>query len=416
VPVARIAVTNFKSFRDIDVSLGDLTVLVGANGSGKSNFINIFRFLRDINHFGLENAVSLQGGTEYLRNVSLRSSVPLTVEVTIDDRPMLRRPTRRGPLSIIPDRTVYRFALTFHKRGSGYRISDDSLTQLWRFYLGNDPQRAIGTEPIGTGTMNMTNERGKIRSTLTTSPDLADIAEDLMPRFYRSERGAPGALLLEQPYLGFAGAWHRSIEGTAIYDIDPKLPKKAVPVTGKLDLEEDGSNLAIVLNTVLTRKASKAQLVNMMADLLPFVENVGIEKFADTSVLFKVSERYGPRQSFPASLISDGTINVTALVLALFFERSMLTFIEEPERNLHPHLISKVVGMMQDAASRKQIIASTHHPDLIAHARLENLLLFSRNDEGFTQVSRPAESKRVRAFLEAELGVERLFSQNLLKL
>jgi predicted ATPase len=414
--IAKLSVANFKSFDEVEVSLGDFTVLVGANGSGKSNFISIFRFLRDITRFGLENAISLQGGSEFVRNVSLGATKPLEIEITSEDRMRVPRGSRRGAVAITTERTVYRFALTFHKRGPGYTISDDALVQDWTI-----SRRTPGAEPVelGRGVLTTRNERGRISSDIQVPDELADLAEDILPVYYRKERGARGSLLLEQPFLGFAPAlWSRDLEETAIYDIDPKLPKKAVPVTGKLELEEDGSNLAIVLNNVLSKRGTKTQLVNLMSDLLPFVDNIGIEKFADTSLLFKVMERYGPRKYFPASLISDGTINITALILALFFESSnRLTIIEEPERNIHPHLISKIVGyMLESVSSRKQLIVSTHNPDLVANAPLESILVLQRDSNGFTTFSRPADSKRVRAFLESELGVKSLFTQDLLRL
>ena len=55
----RIEVTNFKSFKELKVNLGKFNVIIGANASGKSNFVHIFEFLRDITATGLDNAVSV---------------------------------------------------------------------------------------------------------------------------------------------------------------------------------------------------------------------------------------------------------------------------------------------------------------------------------------------------------------------
>ena len=79
--IKRIKVTNFKSFDELDVELGDFNVLIGANASGKTNFINIFNFVRDIMNFGLKNAVSMQGDAEYLRNININSNKNFSVEV-----------------------------------------------------------------------------------------------------------------------------------------------------------------------------------------------------------------------------------------------------------------------------------------------------------------------------------------------
>lgn len=63
-----LSVKNFKSFKEINVELNDFNVVIGANASGKSNFVQVFKFLRDIMNLGLENAVAIHGDVEYLTN------------------------------------------------------------------------------------------------------------------------------------------------------------------------------------------------------------------------------------------------------------------------------------------------------------------------------------------------------------
>src|SRR4051794_2873349 len=82
--LTRIKVSNFKSFDELDVELRPLNIVVGSNAAGKSNFLEIFRFLRDIAVEGLENAVSLQGGMEFLTNLQIGHTQPISVEVTAE--------------------------------------------------------------------------------------------------------------------------------------------------------------------------------------------------------------------------------------------------------------------------------------------------------------------------------------------
>ena len=72
--IKKLIVSNFRSFDKINVDLHNLNVVIGANASGKSNFIQIFKFLRDIVEFDLDNAISMQGGSDYLLNANLGSS------------------------------------------------------------------------------------------------------------------------------------------------------------------------------------------------------------------------------------------------------------------------------------------------------------------------------------------------------
>ena len=230
---------------------------------------------------------------------------------------------------------------------------------------------------------------------------------------FLQEKGLPEHSLLLETHFFPRILWviFREI---SIYDFDPKLPKRATPITGKAELEEDGSNLSIILKNIIERKENRRKLFNLVKELLPFVENLDVEKFADKSLLFKLKESYFKNQYLPASLISDGTINITALVIA-FFERKPFVIIEEPERNIHPYLISKVVEMIKDASRHKQILVTTHNHEFVKYAGLENILLVSRDNDGFSTISRPVDKQEVKEFLKNDIGVEEFYIQNLLE-
>ena len=203
----------------------------------------------------------------------------------------------------------------------------------------------------------------------------------------------------------------------SIYDFDPKLSKKATLVTGKIELEPNGRNLAIVLKNILEDRKNEERISNLIKDLLPFIEGITVEKLTDKSLLASLKEVYYGETLLPAFLMSDGTINITALIIALYFEKKPLIVIEEPERNIHPYLISKVIDMMNDVSERqkKQIIVTTHNPEVVRYTGIENILLVHRDDKGFSQISRPAEKEEVKIFLENKMGIEELYVQNLLE-
>jgi len=79
--IKKIKVKNFRSFKDLKLNIGKVNILIGANASGKSNFVEIFRFLRDIVKEGLENAISLHGETQYIRNANVDISENLLIEI-----------------------------------------------------------------------------------------------------------------------------------------------------------------------------------------------------------------------------------------------------------------------------------------------------------------------------------------------
>lgn len=414
--IRKLRISNFKSFKNLEVELSKFNVLIGANASGKSNFIHIFEFLRDIITHSLDDAISMQGDVKYFRNINIGSSEDFCLEVISDQESVFPIPIGRGALIRVKTyEVIYKFALGFYKQTARFKITEDKLTLKCDFIrLERRGRKIEEKERLGQGEIILANVNGRVKPYLNL-PETAPIEEaDIIPPFLRKERLPYGTLLLESLFFFIPFRLGMIFEDISIYDFNPREPKKAVPITGKTELEENGSNLAIVLKNIIEGKETKRKFLNLIRDTLFFIDGVGVEKLADRSLSFKLREIYSKEQFLPAFLLSDGTINLTALIIALYFEEKPLIIVEEPERNIHPHLISKVVGMAREASQTKQIILTTHNSEVVKHTELENLLLIYRDKEGFSNISRPYEKEAVRAFLENEIGVEELYVQNLL--
>lgn len=362
----------------------------------------------------------MQGGVEYLRNINLGASENFSLKIISDQKFRSFGGITKDALLIEIEsyETVFEFALRFKKRGVGFKITKDELTQKCNFVtLKKKGRRKIEEieekEILGQGEIIFSRANKKLKIDLHKPEEIPINMDKIYPRFLRKEKFLLNTLLIKTP-LFFLPPLEEIFSNISVYDFDPKLPKKAIQITGKAELEEDGSNLSIILKDITENNEKRRKLFNLVKDLLPFIGNLDVEKFGGKSLLFKLQEIYFKNQYLPASLISDGTINITALIIALYFEKTPLTIIEEPERNIHPYLISKVVDMMKDASQKKQVVVTTHNPEIVKYAGLDNILLISRDKKGFSTVSRPVDRKEVKVFLENEIGVEELYVQNLL--
>lgn len=362
---SRIKVANFKSFDELDLELRPLNVVVGANASGKSSFLEIFKFLHDLAEHGLADAVSLQGGMEFLYRRG--GSGPLRIEATFDEA-----------------RTHY--ALELQLQVAGYEVVRERLS----------------TEYKNGGSAEFVREGSELRVQPDTEKQLLELMSSGDIRFGSKES-----------FLDQVWRMPRSWKEIAAFDLDPKLPKRAVDVASSTSLAPDGSNLAVVLRNVLLDETKREDFLLLVKSVLPFVRDIRVDRFAERHLHFSVEELYSPLH-LPASFLSDGTVQVIGLILALYFQRAEIVLIEEPERNLHPHLISEVVTAMQDAARARQVIVTTHSPEVVKHSDLENLLLVQRDEQGRSRILRPSQSQEVQIFLENDLGVEDLYVQNLL--
>lgn len=430
--IEKLRVTNFKSFNDLEIELGQFNVLVGANASGKSNFVQIFRFLRDIKRDGIRNALGLQEGVEYVQNIKIGEARNLAFELNSRPEGAFRFPIggegKKRVIRAWVHTATYQFAIHFGKKTEEeFEIALDKITLRCSFSEiteSNEEGRELGAGEFMRAVIN-----GEIKDTVIIGGK-ALITDGIIDPFpYALQRLIPGVLQLEEtalypPVASLLFPERKQVDSIevslgrlrelpiAIYDFDPKLAKLGVRAARK-ELEGNGSNLALVLKGILDDKDGRRELTNLMRDLLPFAADLKVERSFDQSLSFKLRETYS-QNYLPASLLSDGTINITALIVALFFEEKPFIIIEEPERNIHPSLISRVVNLLKEASERKQILITTHSPEIVKYVDVEDLLLISRDKEGFSTVSRPKDAAMVKTFLEHDLGVEELYVQNLL--
>ena len=420
--ISKIRIANFKSFADQTVELNDFNLLVGANASGKSNFVQAFKFLRDIATHGLEDAISLQGGVAYLRNVKIGDTQPLIFHVVVQEESTWQmRNDRRYRIHSFD----YKFCLQFDKRGNGYTVARDRmiLTYWWEEITHEEMMNPVAVAEqrakyAARSTVEFKNSGGRLEI-LSTSAEPEPLFSANEIGFLTSNANqslSAKTLLLETPFAHFfaesAWDWHREI---GIYDFDPTKAKRVIPVAGRSELETDGSNLAVVLRNLLGDEDAKRDVRNLCRYNLSFIKSFEVEQVADRFLSITLRETFAEDKDLPAFLISDGTANIMALVVALYFqEQKRFAIFEEPGKSIHPHLLSRVMAMCKEVSEFKQILATTHNPEAVKHAGLENILLVNRDKAGYSRVTKPADSEHVRIFLENNLGIEDLFADNLL--
>jgi predicted ATPase len=421
MPIKRIHIGNFKSFSEIDVELSRFNVVIGSNAAGKSNFISAFRFLRDIARHGIVNAIAMQGGAEYIRNAKIGNGRDLVVQVIYEPdqkEDVLDRTDKGGSLLEVRScESSYEFALHFNATGDGFSVVRDELRigcEISSCKNGRSNKEKNGI--IGTGSICVTSEKGEVKYTVDIPAGCSLTENDIVPLFFRGKRLPERTLLLETFYGYPLPHFEKFFDRIAVYDIDPKLPKKGVIITGKRELDENAGNLALVVKSILDNPEKKRKFSNLLRDTLPFVEDFSVQKFMDVSLILTMRERYAKSRDLPASSLSDGTIAIFAMIIALYFEEKPFIIIEEPVSHIHPFLVARLMRMMKEASEKKQVMITTHSTEVVKHAALDDILLISRDSEGFSVISRPGDKEEVRTFLANEIGIEELYVQNLLGL
>ena len=435
--IKRITLQNFKNFERLEIDLNNINIIVGANASGKSNFIQSIRFLRDIQKYGIENAISLQGGFEYLQNIQLKGQE--NTLISVDFQPQGATIVGETPFDslILSQYKTINYSIEISsKKNNKYEIANEELTittELKELDETIAKQKNLNKEEFFKNTFflinqtfSLKNSKGKfkllpqskensikliLKNQQEYSFDLNEIRMFPLPFSLLNGNNQLQKTIIEQFPLPLF-----DLSDIGIYEFDLKNSKKPALITAKAELEENGENLAIVIKNILENKEQTRKFSNLLTDILPFIKELDFEKSYDKSLLYKVKEKYNPNTFIPSSLLSDGTVSIASILTALFFENKKLAIFEEPEQGVHPSLIAKLMQLFYDASTEKQIIITTHNPEIIKHTKIEDLLLICRNDNGFASLIKPSENEMVKSFLENELGIDQLYVQNLLEL
>lgn len=426
--IKQIEVYNFKSFKQLNLDLQSFNVLIGANAAGKSNFVRVFAFLRNIAQFGLVDAISLEGGVNHLVNFQVGSSKHLKYKIIYNHNTTLGFQVNDGTnMNARITDGIYEFEIDFSDESSQFVIMKDRLTFVYEFFVVKPTQtNKFEQQVLGTGQFTIQVHNSKLVLDIQFPEHFPAIPPQIFPlgMYKDGDVGIrPTSLLMETPYFLIAHNVYPQFENiisgfdpfpitTGIYDIDPKLSQQAVPFTGKTELEDDASNLAIVLDKVLTDKEKRRPFINLLSHFLPHVTDLSVAPLANR-LLITLQEKH-QTNFLPAFLLSDGTMSVIALILVLYFDQKRLLLLEEPDRHLHPHLIERLVNALVEVSKRKQIILTTHNPEVVKYSPLENLLLISRDQDGYSVVTRPKEQETVQIFMENEIGIDDLFVKDLL--
>jgi predicted ATPase len=317
--IKRIRIQNFRSLVDVTVDLDPLTVLIGRSGTGKSNFVEAIRFLRDSLNSRTVNFQPLGGLTRTLHVYHLKE--PLVYEVSF---------------TIPGDGKLYHYRLDFHNSEGrfGESLSVDSK-ELFRHSHG----------------------KWQIAPHVTPTPKPAGIMLGAIPGLQEST---------------FAYVALRS--GIGCYDFPGSVltgeGKKGQPLDG--GFADRGENYLLVADRILSDLARAPQWTRMskvLRALNKTVSNLTLNVPAADRIDVAL-ELGGPVLTFDVRQESEGFRRFLAHLLALYQTPSKQTLIfEHPETGLHPGALYALAEEFKDCPEdgRGQVILTTHSPEFLHH-------------------------------------------------
>ena len=348
--ITRIAISGYRSLRDLRLPLGRLNIVTGANGSGKSSLYRALRLLADVAQGRVISALAMEGGL-----ASLLWAGPETIG----------RAVRQGlhPVEGTRRRASVALRLGFGGLGYGYAI-EIGYPQECKTSFKLDP--VIKTESLWTGealaranecaarrgpSVRLRDGEGEWHQALTT---LAPY--DSMMTHATDPRDGLDLLLLREEMRQWRFYDHLRTDAEAPAR-RPRIGTRTPVMAG------DGGDLAAALQTI--REIGDWRLMDeTIADAFPgsafaIEQNAGYFELA--------MSQHGLLRPLRAAELSDGTLRFLLLTAALLSPRPpLLLILNEPETSLHPDLLPALARLIALAAERSQMIVVTHASRLAA--------------------------------------------------
>lgn len=352
--ISHIKLRNWRNFHTVNVALDYRVYLIGPNASGKSNFLDVFRFLRDIAGEGLQKAVqSHRGGISSLRSLSARQYSNIDIDIEITDEADIwnyRLVINQDNLSrpIIKEEFVTRNQIEIEKRPNEddkrdpERLRYTSLEQV----VANQKFRQLSDFFRTVSYQNLLPQVVRDPKGFTSMPVSDDpFGRDFMMRLWRTQSRTRDSRLKKI--------------GLALKVAVPQLTKITV------DMDEVGSPHLIV----------------------------GYEHWR--SIDAKQYERD----------LSDGTLRLLGLLWSLF-EGTGPLLLEEPEISLHSEVVRRLPEIIErinrSRKIKRQVVISTHSEDLLSDKGIaaEEILRLEPSKDGTLVIeSSAAEKEMIKAGL-----------------
>ena len=365
--ITRIQLKNWRNFAQVDVVLQPRQFIVGPNASGKSNFLDAFRFLRDIakkRGGGLQEAVRKRGGLKKIRCLSARTDPIVDINVCIAD-------------SYNGTPPLWQYSLGIKQETRGFREPFVAYEKVWK--EGN----LILERPNGEDKIDKERQKQTYLEQVNNNQNFREI----------------GLFFEKFTYMHLV----------------PQLVRHSDDIQGRV-VEDDPFGQGFLENIARTNQKTRAARLKTINGIIkiavPKLEEISFVQDEITgrphiSALYSHWRYRGAKQR--EDQFSDGTLRLMGLVWSLLANNSLL-LLEEPELSLHSEIAAKLAPLMYRAQQKskvlRQLLVSTHSPELLSDKGIsgEEVLVLEPTEEG-TKVTAATDPNTRNAVLNLDMSV-----------
>jgi predicted ATPase len=360
--ISKVILKNWRNFEAADVDLAERVFVVGPNASGKSNFLDVFKFLRDIAlpRGGLQEAITQRGGVPKIRCLSARKQTDIGVTVEFKNS---------------ADATFrWRYSIGIKLEQRGLREPYLTHEKVWRD--GEDEPFLV--RPNAEDKKDPKRKTQTYLEQVSANADFREVAEHLQQVKY---------LHLVPQLIRFPDAFRG---------------KKLAGDPFGLDFLESVAKTSSRAQQSRLRKIERA-----LSSVVPQFRELSYKPDEITGVphlQVKFNHWRGIPSNQREDQFSDGTLRLIGLLWSLLSGDSLL-LLEEPELSLHTGIVRQLAPLIhrlqKTKSGRRQVILSTHSEELLRHRSIDpnEVLMLVPGEDGSTQIIPASTDEAIRALL-----------------
>jgi predicted ATPase len=374
----RITIEGYRRLFNVQVDMRDrpLTVMIGANGVGKTSLLEIFSLLAASANAQLANKISELGGLPDIVTRDRANSIAISLSMSV------------------PGYARLDYQLEVALKGFTYEIALETLTENNPLVL--EPFKHIDSRGLDVKYFN-TEDRALLRPNWDHNPLETSLAQ--VPKMYQE----PENLRKRLASCTFYGA----------LNVAPKSPVRLPQSMRPASLPgANGEDLVSCLYYLRETDPERFEIIeDTLAAAFPDFERLGFPPVAAGTITMTWKDKNFSKPIYMHQL-SEGTLRFIWLITLLQSPGlTAVTLIDEPEVSLHPELLRLLADMMREASQKTQLIVATHSDRLIRFLKPEEVLVCDAED-GLTTM-RWGDSFNLEHWLE-EYSLDQVWAMNLM--
>ena len=356
-----VKIEGFKSIKSLELDIKPINILLGANGSGKSNFISLFTFLRNLSEGKLQNYVQRNGYANTFFHFGTKNTPQIQIDIAVGY--------------------------------NGYHVTFE--------------------HNVDSDALMFAKEYCTIKSS-TTDWDIKGVKGEsgLLPN---AEAKSEGVKIYTREYLEECRVYHfHDTSNTAGF-------KQAADVDASDYLYPNANNIAPFLHRLKDSKnkdytKSYSDIIDAIKTVAPYFKEFRLNPRGDDGKkkLLLKWQHYNHEEPFSANQLSDGTARFICMAVLFLQPEELMPktiILDEPELGLHPAALEVLAELVKSAAKKKQVICSTQSVTFANQFEAKDFIIVDRV-EGASEFKRVNEEE-LKSWLE-DYAMGDIWTKNLI--